>query len=165
MGGVKVTLNGLLVKAEGPLGALEKEFKGPISIDMEENMVVVNKVNNSKFSKSMWGTARQIINNMVIGVKEGFTKKLQIEGIGYKAAMKGNVLSLNLGHSHPVEFTPEEGISIKVDGSIIKVSGIDKERVGKAAAEIRENRKPDAYKGKGVRYFGEVLKLKEGKKA
>jgi len=113
----------------------------------------------------MGGTVRQIVNNMVEGVNNGFEKKLQIEGVGYKAAMKGNTLSLSLGHSHPVEVTPEEGISLKVEGNIITVSGIDKERVGKAAAEIRDKRKPDPYKGKGVRYVGEVLKLKEGKKA
>ena len=163
--GVKVSLDALDVKAEGPKGTLTKSFKGPVSITQEDNTIVVTNNNSSKFSRSMWGTVRQIVNNMVEGVNNGFEKKLQIEGVGYKAAMKGNTLSLSLGHSHPVEVTPEEGISLKVEGNIITVSGIDKERVGKAAAEIRDKRKPDPYKGKGVRYVGEVLKLKEGKKA
>jgi large subunit ribosomal protein L6 len=113
--------------------------------------------------RAIHGTTRAILANMVKGVTEGFTVELEIVGIGYRAQMKGKTLELQLGYSHPIIYEPPEGIQIAVEGNIIKVSGIDKQKVGQVAAEIRDFRKPDPYKGKGIRYKGEILKLKPGK--
>ncbi|NPA58234.1 MAG: 50S ribosomal protein L6 [Aquificae bacterium] len=151
------------VVVKGPKGQLEGDFHKDLKIKVENNQIIVERPNDSAFMKAIHGTTRALIANMVKGVTEGFTVELEIVGIGYRAQMKGKTLELQLGYSHPVIYEPPEGIQIAVEGNIIKVSGIDKQKVGQVAAEIREFRKPDPYKGKGIRYKGEVLKLKPGK--
>ncbi|NPA17218.1 50S ribosomal protein L6 [Persephonella sp.] len=162
--GVQVTVdenNHVVVK--GPKGQLEGDFNKDLKIKIENNQIIVERPNDSAFMRAIHGTTRALIANMVKGVTEGFTVELEIVGIGYRAQMKGKTLELQLGYSHPVVYEPPADIQIAVDGNIIKVSGIDKQKVGQVAAEIRDFRKPDPYKGKGIRYKGEVLKLKPGK--
>lgn len=162
---VTVNLNARNVEVKGPKGSLSRELLKDVKVNLEDNVVTLEKVGNSKFARSYYGTARQLINNMVEGVTKGFEKKLELVGIGYKVVPKGDGLTLSLGYSHPVEIEGSEGITFKVEGNVITVSGIDKEKVGLVAAKIKSKRKPDAYKGKGVRYQGENIKLKEGKKS
>ena len=162
--GVQVTVdknNHVVVK--GPKGQLEGDFNSRLNIKVEDNQIKIERPDDSAFMRAIHGTTRALIANMVKGVTEGFSVELEIVGIGYRAAMKGKTLELQLGYSHPVVYEPPEGIQIAVEGNIIKVSGIDKQKVGQVAAEIREFRKPDPYKGKGVRYKGEQIKLKAGK--
>lgn len=162
---VKVNQEGLVIKIEGPKGSLERKFLPNASIAIDDNQVLVTRRDNSKFSRSYHGTVRQLINNMVEGVTKGFAKTLKLVGIGYKASLKGNNLQLALGYSHPIDVPAEEGVSFKVEGDRIFIEGIDKEKVGRIAATIRSKRKPDVYKGKGVLYDGEIIKLKKGKKS
>ncbi len=161
---VKVEIkDGTKVSVEGPLGKLSKEFPDVVEVIKEDNKVIVKKKADTRFGKAMWGTARALINNMVKGVSQGFEKKLEINGIGYRAELKGKVLNLSLGYSHPIEYPIPEGIEIKVDKNIITVRGIDKEKVGQVAAIIRNFRKPDPYKAKGIKYVDEVIIRKAGK--
>lgn len=162
---VKVNQEGLIIKVEGPKGSLEKKFLPNVSIAINDNQVLVTRRDNSKFSRSYHGTVRQLINNMVEGVTKGFVKTLKLVGIGYKVSLDSGNLTLALGYSHPISILSEEGISFKVEGSKIFIEGIDKEKVGRVAATIRAKRKPDVYKGKGVLYDGEIIKLKKGKKS
>jgi large subunit ribosomal protein L6 len=155
--------NGTYIKVKGPLGELEKEFPPVVEIIQEGNELKVIKKGENKFTRSMFGTARAIINNMVVGVSQGFKKELEIQGVGYRAEVGGKVLKLQLGYSHPIEFNIPEGINIKVNQNIISVEGYNKELVGSVAAKIREFRKPDPYKGKGIRYVGERIIRKAGK--
>lgn len=134
-----------------------------MDVKIQENKVWIKRPNDEKIFKSLHGTTRQIIKNMVVGVTEGYKKALVLEGTGYKANVQGNKLTLNVGYSHPVEYTPPEGVKISVQGNRIIVEGIDKQKVGQVAAEIRRIREPDPYKGKGIRYEDERLKLKPGK--
>jgi len=163
--GVEVIIKeGNEVTVKGPKGELTQKFHPDLIIEKEDNVIRVKRPNDSSFMRAIHGTTRALLANMVKGVTEGFTVELEIHGIGYKAAMKGKTLELQLGYSHPIIYEPPEGIQISVEGNTnIKVSGIDKQLVGQVAAEIREFRKPDPYKGKGVRYKGEQLKLKPGK--
>ncbi|HHG75394.1 50S ribosomal protein L6 [Persephonella sp.] len=162
--GVEIKIeNNNHVVVKGPKGQLENDFNPDLSIKIEDNQVKIERPNDSAFMRAIHGTTRALLANMVKGVTEGFTVELEIVGIGYRAAMKGKSLELQLGYSHPIVYEPPEGIQITVEGNIIKVSGIDKQKVGQVAAEIRDFRKPDPYKGKGIRYKGEVLKLKAGK--
>ncbi|WP_293445677.1 50S ribosomal protein L6 [Persephonella sp.] len=162
--GVEIKIeNNNHVVVKGPKGQLENDFNPDLSIKIEDNQVKIERPNDSAFMRAIHGTTRALLANMVKGVTEGFTVELEIVGIGYRAAMKGKSLELQLGYSHPIVYEPPEGIQISVEGNIIKVSGIDKQKVGQVAAEIRDFRKPDPYKGKGIRYKGEVLKLKAGK--
>lgn len=152
------------VKVKGPKGELSNTFHPALKIEKEDNVIKIERPSDESFMRAIHGTTRALLANMVKGVTEGFTVELEIVGIGYRAAMKGKKLELQLGYSHPIEYEPPEGIQISVEGNnIIKVSGIDKQLVGQVAAEIREFRKPDPYKGKGIRYKGEQLKLKPGK--
>jgi len=152
------------VVVKGPKGQLEGDFSTELTIKVENNQIKIERPNDSAFNRAIHGTTRALIANMVKGVTEGFTVELEIVGIGYRASMKGKTLELQLGYSHPIIYEPPEGVQISVEGNnIVKVSGIDKQKVGQVAAEIRDFRKPDPYKGKGVRYKGEVLKLKPGK--
>ncbi len=161
---VKVNIeNGNVVKVEGPLGKMERKFPDAVEIVMENNKIIVKKKTDNRFAKAMWGTARALINNMVIGVSKGFEKKLEINGVGYRAELKGKVLNLTLGYSHPIEYPIPEDIEIKVDRNIITVKGKDKEKVGQVAAIIRSFRKPDPYKLKGIKYVDEVIIRKAGK--
>lgn len=163
--GVTVTIDGDLVMAKGPKGELKRQLAREIKAELKDGLVSVEIAKQTKRSAALWGLSRMLIVNMVEGVKNGFEKKLEIEGVGYKVALKGNDLILNLGFSHPVEFKAVPGISFKVEKNTISISGIDKEAVGQTAANIRKIRKPEPYKGKGIHYQGEVIKRKAGKKA
>lgn len=162
--GVEVKIEGTTVSVKGPKGALTNTFNPNVVIKIEDNSIVVEREDDTPFSRSLHGTVRAIVSNMVKGVSEGFTEELEIVGIGYRGAVKGKTLELSLGYSHPIVYEIPEGIQIAMEGTnLIKISGIDKQKVGQTAAEIRAYREPDPYKGKGIRYKGEVIKLKAGK--
>ena len=164
--GVEVKIDGDTVVVKGPKGQLETAFLGDlVEVTVEDNEVKVAPRNQTKQARSAWGLTRSLINNMVIGVTEGFQKKLEIVGVGYRAQLQGRNLKLNLGFSHDVIYEVPEGIEVQVpQPTEIIVSGIDKQKVGQVAAEIRAWRPPEPYKGKGVRYAGEYIFRKEGKK-
>ena len=151
------------VTVKGPKGTLERVLPSEMDIKMEGSEIVVSRPNDLKKMKSLHGLTRTLINNMVIGVTEGYEKKLEVNGVGYRAQKQGKKLVLSLGYSHPVEMEDPEGLESKVDGNKIIVSGIDKEKVGQYAAEIRDKRRPEPYKGKGIKYADEVIRRKVGK--
>lgn len=162
--GVTVTIsaaNEVVVK--GPKGTLTQSFDTAMNIALEENNVVVTRPNDLKRNRALHGLTRTLIANMIEGVTNGFTKVLEINGVGYRAQKQGNKLVLSLGYSHPVEMVDPEGLTSAVEGNKITVSGIDKAAVGQFAAEIRDKRKPEPYKGKGIKYIDEVIRRKEGK--
>ncbi|MFZ2462304.1 MAG: 50S ribosomal protein L6 [Caldibacillus thermoamylovorans] len=162
--GVTVTLNGNRVTVKGPKGELSREFNKDITITVEDNVVTVTRPSDSKEHRTVHGTTRAILANMVEGVSKGFEKSLELIGVGYRAQKQGNKLVLSVGYSHPVEITPENGLEIDVPSNTqIVVKGIDKEQVGALAANIRDVRPPEPYKGKGIRYVGEYVRRKEGK--
>lgn len=165
--GVEITITGSNeVTVKGPKGTLTRQFSPLIGIKVEDGVVTCTRANEEKHTKQLHGTTRALLNNMIEGVHTGFTKVLEIVGIGFKAALSGNKLVLNVGYSHPVEFVAEEGVKIEVPSATeVRVSGIDKQRVGELAANIRATRKPEPYKGKGIRYKGEQIRRKEGKTA
>ena len=154
---------GNVVTVKGAKGTLERTLPTEMTIKVEEGAVVVTRPNDLKRMKSLHGLTRSLIQNMVTGVSEGYTKTLEVNGVGYKAAKAGKKLTLSLGYSHPVEMEDPEGVEAKVDGNKIIVSGIDKEKVGQYAAEIRDKRRPEPYKGKGIKYSDEVIRRKVGK--
>jgi large subunit ribosomal protein L6 len=160
---VNVDVSGTLVKVSGPKGSLEQEIAKSLTVKVEDKALKVVNDSGDRDSKAMHGLYRTLIYNMVKGVSEGWVKELEIKGTGYRAAMQGSTLQMSLGYSHPVLVEPLEGVELTVAGNKITVSGIDKQVVGQMAAIIRQKRKPDAYKGKGVRYVGEEVKLKAGK--
>lgn len=161
---VEVTLNGQTVTVKGPLGTLHQTLRPEVSIAQDGNVLTVSRRDEQRMSRALHGLSRTLVANMVHGVHTGFTKNLEIIGVGYKATMNGPKLALQLGHSHPVEITPPEGITLKVDANTkISVSGPDKELVGRVASQIRAKRPPEPYKGKGVRYAGEKIMRKAGK--
>jgi large subunit ribosomal protein L6 len=164
-GGVDVTVDGQRVTVKGPRGTLSHVLAEPITVDRDEDgALLVRRPNDERRSKAMHGLSRTLVNNMVVGVTQGYEKKLEIHGVGYRVALKGTELEFSLGYSHPVKVTPPDGISFTVDTPTrFAVHGIDKQRVGEVAANIRKLRKPDPYKGKGVRYTGEVIRRKVGK--
>ena len=152
------------VTVKGPKGTLERVLPAEMEIKLEGSEVIVSRPNDLKKMKSLHGLTRTLINNMVIGVSEGYEKKLEINGVGYRAQKQGKKLVLSLGYSHPVEIEDPEGLETVVDGTnIIVVKGIDKEKVGQYAAEIRAKRSPEPYKGKGIKYADEVIRRKVGK--
>ena len=155
--------DGNVVTVKGSKGTLVRTLPAEMEIKVEDGHVVVTRPNDLKKMKSLHGLTRTLIHNMVIGVSEGYTKTLEVNGVGYRAAKAGKKLTLTLGYSHPVEMEDPEGIETKVDGNKIIVSGISKEKVGQYAAEIREKRKPEPYKGKGIKYDDEVIRRKVGK--
>jgi|UniRef100_A0A7C4U953 large subunit ribosomal protein L6 len=167
---VKVEVNGNRVKVKGKLGEIEKTFPPDIKIEIKDNNIVCTRKDDSKKQKELHGLTRAIINNMIKGVQEGFKKILEIHGMGYKAEMQGKNVKLFLGYSHPITVTPIEGVELKVEIDEntkipqVIVSGIDKEKVGLMAAMIRSYRKPEPYKGKGIRYKNEQIRKKEVKK-
>jgi len=162
---VEVKIDDSFVVVKGPKGQLERRFPREIKIEKNDSQLITSIAKKTKKSAALWGLSRVLLVNMVEGVKNGFEKKLELEGVGYKVAMQGKDLILNLGYSHQIEFKAIEGISFKVEKNMITVSGIDKEAVGQIAANIRKLRKPEPYKGKGIHYLGEVIKRKAGKKA
>lgn len=163
--GVKVDISGQEISVEGPKGKLKQVIPGEIKADISENQVVFSVSRQSKDSSALWGLSRSLVNNMIVGVSEGFVKRLEIEGVGYKATLSGKDIVLNIGFSHPVAIKSPEGIEFKVEKNAIIISGIDKYSVGQIAAKIRAKKKPEPYKGKGIRYAGEVVRRKAGKKA
>ena len=164
--GVTVTIDGTTVSVKGSKGELTRTFSDLVSIALDGDVLTVARVDESKESNAQQGLVRTLIHNMVVGVSEGFEKKLELTGVGYRAALKGKDLDLSLGYSHPVIFTCPENISFEVpDNTHIAVKGISKEQVGQVAAEIREKRPPEPYKGKGIHYEGEHIRRKLGKAA
>ena len=151
------------VTVKGPKGTLERTLPEEMEIKVEGEEVTVTRPNDLKKMKSLHGLTRTLINNMVIGVTEGYEKVLEVNGVGYRAQKSGKKLTLNLGFSHPVEMQDPEGIESSVDGNKIIIKGIDKEKVGHYAAEIRDKRRPEPYKGKGIKYIDEVIRRKVGK--
>ncbi len=163
-GGVEATLEGNNFSVKGPKGTLSRALPNDMLIELSEGMITVSRPTDSKTHRSMHGLTRTLIANMVQGVSEGFQKNLDITGVGYRAQMAGDKLSLQIGYSHAVEMAAPEGITFSLEGTNkITVAGIDKEMVGETAAKIRAVRPPDHYKGKGIRYAGEYVRLKAGK--
>jgi len=152
-----------VVTVKGPKGELKRTFAPEMEIKLDGAELTVSRPNDLKQNRAFHGLTRALLYNMVVGVTDGFEKKLEVNGVGYRASKAGKVLTLNLGYSHPVEMTDPEGLETKVDGNNIIVSGIDKEKVGQYAAEIREKRKPEPYKGKGIKYADETIRRKVGK--
>ncbi|WAS05209.1 50S ribosomal protein L6 [Gloeomargaritales cyanobacterium VI4D9] len=169
---VTVALDGQRVRVKGPKGELQREFPPGVVIQQQENVLLVTRADDSRQSRQLHGLCRTLMANMVEGVAKEFERKLEIQGVGYRAQMSGTKLVLTVGYSHPVEFTPPPGITFSIEdatgktvnqGTLVVVRGIDKEQVGNLAAKIRFVRPPEPYKGKGIRYLGEAVRRKEGK--
>ncbi len=161
---VTVTLDGNAVKVKGPKGELSRTLTPQVSVEQDNGVVTVNRINESRIARQQHGLSRTLVANMVEGVSQGFEKKLEIQGVGYRASVSGKNLTLNVGYSNPVTIEPPDGISVAVEGNTnVIVSGIDKEVVGTIAAKIRAVRPPEPYKGKGIRYAGELVRRKVGK--
>lgn len=162
--GVEVTIDGQTVTAKGPLGTETVEVRAEIQVKKEDNKVILTRINDERKTRALHGLSRTLVANAITGVKEGFVKNLEIQGVGYRAAMQGTTLNLVLGYSHPVNIEPPKGITITVEANTkISVKGSNKQTVGDVAALIRSKRLPEVYKGKGVRYEGEYIRRKAGK--
>jgi large subunit ribosomal protein L6 len=162
--GVDVTIDGRQLTVKGPKGTLTRTLHPDMQVSQEDGTLVVARPTEQKTHKQLHGLTRTLVNNMVVGVTDGYRKGLEITGVGYRAASSGRKLTLNLGYSHPIEIDPPEGISFEVENPTrLAVVGIDKELVGQVAAQVRSTRKPEPYKGKGVRYAGEYIRRKAGK--
>lgn len=162
--GVEVKVDGQDVAVKGPKGELSVTIAEPITVSLEDGVITVSRPDEERESRSLHGLSRTLINNMIVGVTEGYSKALEIVGTGYRVLAKGSNLEFALGYSHPITFEPPEGISFSVDGQTkVAVHGIDKQLVGETAANIRKLRRPEPYKGKGVRYAGEIVRRKVGK--
>ena len=163
--GVNIAINNGVLSAQGPKGTLAMGLREEISYAVDGEAIVVKPANDTKAARAFWGMQRTLVSNLVQGVTEGFTKTLEITGVGYRANAQGNKLKLQLGYSHDVDLDVPEGLEVKTpDQTTIQISGIDKQAVGQFAAEIRQWRKPEPYKGKGIKYRGEYIFRKEGKK-
>ena len=161
---VDVTIEGRQLTVKGPKGTLSRQLHPDMTVSKEEGTLVVTRPTEQKTHKQLHGLTRTLVNNMVVGVTDGYRKGLEITGVGYRAALNGQKLTLNLGYSHPIEIDPPAGISFEVENPTrLAVVGIDKELVGQIAAKVRSTRKPEPYKGKGVRYAGEKIRRKAGK--
>jgi large subunit ribosomal protein L6 len=161
---VDVTIDGRVVTVKGPKGSLTRSLHPDITVSRSDGTLVVTRPTEQKTHKQLHGLTRTLVNNMVVGVTDGYRKGIEITGVGYRAALNGRKLTLNLGYSHPIEIDPPEGISFEVENPTrLAVVGIDKELVGQVAATVRATRKPEPYKGKGVRYAGEYIRRKAGK--
>lgn len=163
--GVKVDIKGTAVTVSGPKGKLEQEFHSEMSFSLDDGVLSVQRPSDARQHRALHGLTRALLNNMVVGVSDGFSKVLEIEGVGYRAEMQGKDLILNVGYSHPVKFTPPADVEFAVEdrNKTVIVRGIDKQVVGELAAQIRKTRPPEPYKGKGVRYRGEYVRRKAGK--
>lgn len=161
--GVKVSIDDQKMTVEGPKGKLEHEVHPVINFAVKDKEILVTRPDDARQSRSLHGLTRALIANMVHGVSKGFQKSLEIQGVGYRATQQGKALNFLLGYSHPILFEPPNGIELSVDRNIVTVSGIDKQAVGQVAAQIRGFRKPEPYKGKGIRYVGEHVRRKAGK--
>jgi large subunit ribosomal protein L6 len=163
--GVTASVEGQSVKVKGPKGALSMVFPDDVSIKMDKNEIKLDPRGETKRARAMWGTARTLVNNLMVGVTKGFEQRLEITGVGYRAAVQGKSLNLQLGYSHDINYAIPDGVTIAAPKPTeIVVSGSDKQKVGQVAAEIRGFRPPEPYKGKGVKYAGEYIFRKEGKK-
>ena len=163
--GVSATSENQILSVKGPKGTLQLQMRDEIRYDISEDGISVVPANDTKAARAFWGMQRTLVQNLVTGVTEGFTKTLEISGVGYRAAAQGRNLRLQLGYSHDVNFPVPEGVEVKTpDANTVEISGIDKQKVGQVAAEIRRWRKPEPYKGKGIKYRGEYIFRKEGKK-
>ena len=163
--GVEIKQDGSKITVKGPKGQLEREFSSEITVKVENNDINITRPSDLPDIRALHGTTRAVLNNMIVGVSQGFEKKLELIGVGYRVQAAGKGLTLALGYSHPVEIAAVDGIEFKVDGNTkISVEGIDKELVGQIAANIRSKRPPEPYKGKGVKYADEKIRRKEGKK-
>lgn len=164
--GTQVTMADGFITVKGPKGELKQELNKKIQVEINDNQISVKPVNpDSKEGKSFWGLFRTLINNMVVGVNEGYEKKLEIKGVGYKMVVNGNKINFNLGFSHPIEFPLPAGISAVAEGNNLSIKGVDKQMVGEIAAQIRKMREPEPYKGKGIKYSDEIIRRKAGKAA
>jgi large subunit ribosomal protein L6 len=162
--GVDVTIDGQQISVKGPKGTLEHTVAEPITVEREDGILAIKRPDDERRNRALHGLTRSLVNNLVVGVTDGYEKKLEIHGVGYRVQLKGSDLEFALGFSHPVKVTPPEGITFVVEAPTrFSVQGIDKQRVGEVAANIRKLRKPDPYKGKGVRYAGEKIRRKVGK--
>jgi large subunit ribosomal protein L6 len=160
-----VNVSGSTVSVKGPKGELKEVLNDQVTVKMEQGEVKVDPINQTKLARSSWGMSRTLVRNMMLGVTQGYSKSLEINGVGYRAAVQGKVLQLNLGYSHDVNYPIPAGIEIKTPKPTeIMISGINKQQVGQVAAEIRDWRGPEPYKGKGIKYAGETIFRKEGKK-
>lgn len=162
---VTVEINGNTINVVGAKGKLSINFTKEVWVKIEDSKVVVGVNKDSKIAKSNWGTTRMLIFNMIKGVKDGWSKQLELVGTGYRSEVKGNILVLTVGFSHPINIEAPEGVSFKVEKNIITVEGIDKQVVGQIAADIRASRPPEPYKGKGIKYIDEIVRRKAGKAA
>ena len=163
--GVQASINGGIIEVKGPKGTLSMPLADDISYAIEANEIRVSPANETKRARAFWGMQRTLVSNLVVGVSDGFTKVLEITGVGYRASVQGKTLKLQLGYSHDVNYDIPEGITIKTpDPTTVEISGSDRQKVGQVAAEIRRWRKPEPYKGKGIKYAGEYIFRKEGKK-
>ncbi len=164
--GVEVSANGNVVEVKGPKGTLTRAFDSRITVEVKDNEVLVSRPNDTPVMRELHGTTRALIHNMVVGVSEGYKKSLEINGIGYRASLRGTNLVLNIGYSHEIVVKPYPGVTITCpDATHVDVTGIDKQLVGQTASEIRAYREPEPYLGKGIKYVGEVILRKEGKRA
>jgi len=163
--GVNVEINGNIILVKGPKGELKFQHHPKVKIVKNDKTILIEKSGSSKLANSLHGLTRCLVANMLEGVTKGYEKKLEIKGVGYRAALSGAKLTLTIGYSHPVEITAPEGITFQVQKNTITVSGIDKQKVGQIAAEIRSVRKPEPYKGKGIKYADEIIQRKAGKAA
>lgn len=164
-GEVTASIENNNIKIKGPKGELSYEFSYEVKVSVGEKEIIVEKASNSKTAQALWGTTRALIQNMVEGVTVGFTKVLELHGVGYKMAVQGKKMILNLGFSHPIELAIPDGLAVEIEKEKMSISGVDKQSVGQFAAEIRALKKVEPYKGKGFRYEGEQFIKKEGKKA
>ena len=160
---VKITIDGNDISIEGPKGKLEYTLARELTVKQIDNELIVEMPKETKFGRALWGLWRSLLNNAVIGVAQGYERKLELVGIGYRGEKHGEELVLQVGFSHPVKYTALPGVEVSIEKNIITVIGIDKQKVGEVAAQIRRIKKPEPYKGKGIRYVGEEIKLKPGK--
>jgi len=163
--GTTVTVDGSTVAVKGNLGELSRTFRDEVSIKVEGDAITFEPKSATPLAKAMWGTVASHVKNMVDGVNTKFQKVLEVEGVGFRSAVQGNQIVLNIGFSHPVEINIPEGLEVTAEKNVITISGIDKELVGSFAASVRNKKKPEPYKGKGIKYQGEVIKRKQGKKS
>ena len=161
--GVTITVDSSIVSVKGPKGLLTVPHLSDVTVTIEDNQIIVTRKDDQKIAKAQHGLQRSLLNNAVIGVVSGFEKKLEVNGVGFRVSGGGSEIDMSLGFSHPVKYVANEGITLAVDKMTITVSGIDKQAVGQAAAEIRELKKPEPYKGKGIKYADEVVRRKAGK--
>lgn len=162
--GVDIKFDGNIIKVKGPKGELKRELHPRMKVKMEGSVITVERPSDDGPDRALHGLTRSLISNMVVGVTDGFTKKLEVNGVGYKAAVKGEILNLSLGYSHPIDMRIPKGMNIVIEKNVMAVSGFDKEALGQFCAEIRMKRPPEPYKGKGIKYETERIRRKEGKK-